>query len=253
MGRDALARHLKFNRAIHERNNRMEVDISAPEPVKKVILATGAVDGESLKVSKIQNEKRAESRKKIKEAGMNTAAYGMGVKVAKMMLNQGERDDFIRDFLVTVDTLTKVQMEIFPELAMIADRKRAKAAERAAKKAAAEGKETPEQQERRLAADSNPRNSPDAGGAGKKRRGKKADAVERAMATSAERNGELAGGAVNEPGTDGEDGDALIKRVAAEKQAEQEQRDGAALLDGAGKPKSQTEIAQQKRDEAGVP
>jgi hypothetical protein len=209
----------------------MEVDTTAPEPVKALILQTGATDGESLKVSKIQNDKRAESRKKIKEAGMNTTAYGMGVKVAKMMLNQGEREDFIRDFLITVETLTQKQVEFWPDLAMIAEKRRAKAAEKKARAAAAAGKETPEQQERRLAADTNPRSDPKRGGASKSK-AKKAGAVDRAMATSAARNGE------------GETGDELIARVAREEQAKQEQREGAALIGST--PKSQSTIAAEK-------
>lgn len=227
----------------------MEIDISAPEPVKKTILDTGLIDGESLKVSKIQNEKRAESRKKIKAAGMNTTAYGMGVKVAKMMLNQGERDDFIRDFLVTVDVLTKVQVELFPDLAMIADRKRTKLQEREAKKAAAAGGETPEAQQRRLAADANPKSKP-----------KATSAVQRAVETS-ERNqrlAEVAGGAVAEPGTSPSlsdtvaAGDALIAKTAAELTAEQEQRDGAALLNRNpdGTPKSQTQLSAEALERA---
>jgi hypothetical protein len=211
----------------------MEVDTTAPEPVKALILQTGATDGESLKVSKIQNDKRAESRKKIKEAGMNTTAYGMGVKVAKMMLNQGEREDFIRDFLITVETLTQKQVEFWPDLAMIAEKRRAKAAEKKARAAAAAGKETPEQQERRVAADTNPRSDPKRGGAANRIKPKKGDAVDRALATSAARNGE------------GETGDELIARVAREKQAEQEQREGEAVL-------SQSERAAKKREAAGL-
>lgn len=237
----------------------MEVDISTPEPVKKLILDTGVADGETLKVSKIQNEKRAKSRAKIKDAGMNTTAYGMGVKVAKMMLNQGERDDFIKDFLVTVDVLTKVQVELFPDLAMIADRKREKIKAREAKKAAAAGKETPEQQERRLAADSNPRSNPKNGGAGKKPKGTKktaTNAAERAAETS-ERNQRLQEQTAQSPGAEPgemqETGDELIARVAREEQAKQEQREGEKLLDAAGKPKSQSAIAAEKMAEAKLP
>jgi hypothetical protein len=238
----------------------MEVDTTAPEPVKALILQTGATDGESLKVSKIQNDKRAESRKKIKEAGMNTTAYGRGVRVAKMMLNQGEREDFIRDFLITVEVLTKSQVELFPHLAIIADKRRAKAAARAAREAAKNGTETPEQQQRRLAADANPRSDPNRGGAKPKVPGKKAAkkaAADRAAETS-DKNKKLeettASSAGASPGKIMAAGAAESDAALAESIAAAEQADGADILDttiagikGAdGQPKSQSQIAREK-------
>jgi len=231
----------------------MQIDTTVPEPVAKVILTTGQTDGETLKISKIQNEKRAQSRKKIKDAGMNTTAYGMGVKVAKMMLNQGEREEFIRDFLVTVEVLTKVQVELFPDLAMIADRKREKMKEREARAAAKAATKTAEDIER---------GDPKRGGAGgAKGRGKAKDAPAKpvepkvtgrrgrkpaAQAAAdraedrAEQNGRLReaqnASAGASPGTLAGTvaaGDALIANTAAALNAEQEQRDGGAILDTA--------------------
>ena len=65
-------------------------------------------------------------------------------------------------------------------------KRKERAKEKAAKAAAAAGKETPEQQERRLAADANPRSDPKRGGAGKAKK-PKPNAVDRALATSAAR------------------------------------------------------------------
>jgi hypothetical protein len=243
----------------------MQVDTTVAEPVAKVILATGQVDGETLKISQIQNDKRAESRKKIKEAGMNTTAYGMGVRVAKMMLNQGEREDFIRDFLITVEVLTKSQVELFPHLAIIADKRRAKAAARAAREAAKNGTETPEQQQRRLAADANPRSNPDRGGAkpqtkkAAKKSAPKGDgsAADRAEETS-DQNKRLEEAANSSagasPGKIMAAGAAQSDAALKESIAAAEQKEGGDILDTAidnmkgadGQPKSQSQIAREK-------
>jgi hypothetical protein len=236
----------------------MEVDTTVAEPVAKVILATGQVDGETLKISQVQNDKRAESRKKIKEAGMNTTAYGMGVRVAKMMLNQGEREDFIRDFLITVEVLTKSQVELFPHLAIIADKRRAKAAARAAREAAKNGTETPEQQQRRLAADANPRSDPNRGGAKPKVPGKKKAAADRAEETS-DQNKKLEEAAAAAPGaTPGQvmsAGAAESDKALAESIAAAEQKAGGDILDTAidnMKPKAQSAKSAEILDKTGV-
>lgn len=98
----------------------------------------------------------------MKEAGLRADAYGHAAKlVAK--LSPRELNDYIEDLLLTVAELTKVQKELFPELALKAA-KRDKAREKREAKEEAERKE-------QLAAQ-NGKGDPAKGGAGGKVNGR---------------------------------------------------------------------------------
>lgn len=203
------------------------------------------------------NKDKAGVREQADKIGIPSLAWQIGVRMVKIMDLQ-ERRDFERGFKRVTGVLSKNAETLFPEDLERQKKRKDKAKEKAAKAAAAAGKDTPEQQERRIAADNNPRSDPKSGGAGKpKPKGKAALAIEAAEAASAQRaklqglEAENGAKATMQP-IDGqtETGDELITRVSAEMNAKMEQAEGEELLRDAGKPKSQSTIVQEKLAEA---
>lgn len=171
------------------------------------------------------NKDKAAIREQADKIGVPSLAWQIGVRMVKMM-DTGERADFQRGFRRVTTVLSKAAETLFPEDIERQKKRKARKAEAAAKAAAAAGKETPEQQVRRVNADTNPRSDPKRGGAGKK----KPSTIAEAAAAS----------------------DAALK----ESIANAEQEDGAKILDTAidsmkdGTPKSQSAIAQEKLEAA---
>lgn len=118
------------------------------------LLESGNAYSASHRRSREENKVRANNRAKIKEMGMRTDAYQVGVRIVKD-LTENERKDFLRDLNAVVKVLGSRQQELFPEEAM----KAAKREERKnAKVKGNEGAPNP---------DENPRNDPASGGAGR--------------------------------------------------------------------------------------
>jgi hypothetical protein len=195
------------------------------------------------------NKDKAAIREQADKIGVPSLAWQVGVRMVKIM-DVKERADFSRGFKRVTSVLSKAAETLFPEDLARQEKRRAREAEAKAKALAAAGKDTPEQQERRLAADSNPRNNPKRGGAGGVNGRKRAATIKEAAAQS----------------------DAALAESIASVQAK-EQAEGAAILDGAidgikdgqgltGKigmgsvadevPLAQSEIARQKLADAGL-
>jgi len=184
--------------------------------------------------SRNENKVKADGRKEIEKLGFDTDAYQVSLRVARDK-TPAEQRKWVRDLKFFLKIFGNKQQELWPEDAAKAEARAKRKREKAAKAAAAAGKETPEQQERRLAADTNPRSDPNRGGA-KPRTGRKA-----------------------------KDNVVNLNRAPlasdAEKVAADEQKTGGEILDGAlqqikdagGEPKSQSAQAAEKRDEAGIP
>lgn len=181
--------------------------------------------------SQAENKIKAEGRKEIDKLGFRTDAYQSALRVARD-LTPAEQKQYVRDFRFFLKVFGDKQQELWPEDAAKAAARFKRKTERKAKDAAKAGGETPEQQERRLAADLNPRSKPKATSAKKPKAGKGIDIVGQTGVTTAE-----------SPLVQ-ESGDELIARVAREKTAEQEQRDGEALLATAGKGEPLSQSAQ---------
>ena len=166
--------------------------------------------------SKEENKGRAASRERIKNLGMVPQAFGQAVLVVKTK-TPGEIDDYVRDFLLSIEVLRQQQADLFPEeLAAALKREQLRM-----QKAAAIPRT---QEELDAASDANARSAPDAGGA--KPRKPKVVA-----------------------GTD------TLPPPVPDEQAEGEAALAAGLpqTNAAGKPKSQSQIAQEKLDAAMSP
>jgi hypothetical protein len=161
---------------------------------------------------KDENKGRAENRKHVSDLGLSTKAYQWAVQLLKSGLSEVEIKDVLRDLEIFVRVLGDRQAELFPAELAAATKRRERKAEKAAK-------EPRGGEELDAATDANPKSDPAAGGAGKRGRKAKAEPVE-------------------------ETGDELIARVAREKLAEQEQREGEALLATAGKGEPLSQSAQ---------
>lgn len=187
--------------------------------------------------SKSENSIKAEGRKEIDKLGFRTDAYQASLRVARD-LTPAEQKQYVRDFRFFLKVFADKQLQLWPEDAALAVARAKRKAERKAKDAAKAGGETPEQQVRRLAADSNPRSDPKRGGAGK---AKKAPKSQKAASNDEPKRDTI----ISETSTE-----APEVIVSAEKNAELEQITGAALLDTT--PKAQSEIAKQKLQDAGL-
>ena len=107
--------------------------------------------------SKAENKGRAASRERIKNLGMVPQAFGQAVLVVKNK-TPGEIDDYLRDFLLSIEVLRQQQADLFPEeLAAALKREQLRV-----QKAAAIPRT---QEELDAASDANARSAPDAGGA----------------------------------------------------------------------------------------
>ena len=197
----------------------METDPSkindAERQIEATILEVGQAYADSNKRQKKENKSRAENRARIKELGVRTDAYQVAVRICKD-LTESERKDFLRDLDLLVRVLGPRQRDFFEDEAIKAEKREQKRRDKEA-----EAGRT--QAELDAKTDTDPKSDPAKGGAGKGRKKK---------------------GAQAEPPA-GETGDELIARVAREKQAEQEQREGDAIL-------SQSERAAKKREAAGL-
>lgn len=199
-------------------------------------------DAEALKIielyagldadSAVINDKRRDLRTKADKIGYDSYDIQQAVHQLKKM-SKGERSDHLKK----VAHLTKVvegrQAEFWPKDAERAEKKRSKAAEKATKAAAKAAEAKAKSIE---AGDNNPRSKPKASSAKKPAKGNVV-------------------GMDGKPGTLTDTvaaGDALISKTAAELTADQEQREGAALLDTAGKPRSQSAIAAEIAAAAGT-
>ena len=183
--------------------------------------------------SRKENEIKATSRKRVADLGLRTDAYQIGIRLVKD-LTEGERADFMRDLGLVLKVLGARQADLFPDEVLKAEKRAQKARDREAKAGRSKA-------ELDAASDSNPKSDPAAGGAGK--RGRKAKG-------EGSKAPQTAGEAPKGDDDDGETGDELIARAAAEKNAELEQKEGGVLLENAGKPKSQSQISAEKLEAA---
>lgn len=119
--------------------------------------------------SQAENKIKAEGRKEIDKLGFRTDAYQSALRVARD-LTPAEQKQYVRDFRFFLKVFGDKQQELWPEDAAKAAARFKRKAERKAEEAAKAGGETPEQQERRLAADFKRRSDPKSGGAGKGRK-----------------------------------------------------------------------------------
>lgn len=188
--------------------------------------------------AKAINKDKAAVREQADKIGIPSLAWQIGVRMVKMM-DTRERRDFERGFKRVTGVLSKNADTLFPE---DIERQKKRAAKKAADLAKA-GKETPEQQERRVAADANPRSDPKRGGAGKAK--KPSTAAEIAEETSRKREQQQA--LIEENGAKATLGKPWPDDVAAAEQAE-----GEAVLDALTPrtKKAQSEIAAEKREAA---
>lgn len=111
------------------------------------ILESGNAYSASHRRSRDENRVRAGNRAKIKDMGMRTDAYQVGVRIVKD-LTESERKDFLRDLNLVVKVLGSRQQELFPEEALKAATREAK---RKAKLTGKEGAPDP---------DTNPNSAP---------------------------------------------------------------------------------------------
>lgn len=138
--------------------------------------------------SQAENKLKAEGRKEIDKLGFRTDAYQSALRVARD-LTPAEQKQYVRDFRFFLKAFGDRQQELWPEDAVKAAARAKRKAERKAKDAAAAGGESAEAQERRLAADANPRSKPKASSARKPKAAKAAvEELNRAPLASAEAN-----------------------------------------------------------------
>ena len=193
--------------------------------VEQRVFKEGEAYAASHKRSRAENKERSASRERIKEMGLRTDAYQVGVRIVKD-LTALERKAFLQDLELVVRILGSRQKDLFPEEAMRAEKReqRRKEAEAEAKKGSA-GAPDP---------DKNPRSDPAKGGA-KPRVGKKGEAATGAVVGL---DGKPLPAAETE--TEQQEGDAALKGLAPDTAAAQE----------AAKPKSQSQIAAEKLEAA---
>ncbi len=137
-------------------NNPDEIN-DAQRYVESVLFKEGQDYAERNKRSKVENKGRAESRKRVKETGVNVNAYHTAVRLIKD-LSARELKEWRRDLDITLKVLGSKQTELFPEEAL-------KSAKREADRKA---REAEEKTKRGVDADTNPRSDPNRGGAAKK-------------------------------------------------------------------------------------
>jgi len=197
----------------------------------------------SLRRSKAENDERASIRANADKIGIPPKAFQQAVGMLRVM-DSADLKLHQRGVRRMFKALAGKVADLFPDDVERQEKRAARKKEADAKAAAAAGGETPEAQERRIAADSNPRSKP------------KASSAKKAKPTKAELSA------------------AAAAAAAAPGALDDEQAEGAAILDGAidsikdgqgltGKtgmgsvadevPLSQTALAAQKRSEAGLP
>jgi hypothetical protein len=122
--------------------------------IEQRVFKEGEAYAASHKRSRAENKDRSASRERIKEMGLRTDAYQVGVRIVKD-LTALERKAFLQDLELVVRVLGSRQKDLFPEEAMRAEKReqRRKEAEAEAKKGSA-GAPDP---------DKNPRSDPEQG------------------------------------------------------------------------------------------
>lgn len=221
---------------------------------QKVILKFAEETQASLTRSSNENEIRANIRENVEKLGIDSKAFQVAVRMAKGM-TPGERQDYQTSITDTLEAIDGHESDLFGAAEIAARDKRA---QKRADKAA--GKPTPPSKAD-AKSDKAKRSDPKSGGAGKKGKDKPA------AADTAPGQDEVI--VDDGEGPPGETGDEMIKRVSAKKNAEREQREGGAVLDQKiadvkaaagdvdkvgenGIPKSQSQIAAEKRNALGL-
>lgn len=178
--------------------------------------------------SQNENKVKADGRKEIDKLGFRTDAYQSALRVARD-LTPAEQKQYVRDFRFFLKVFGDKQQELWPEDAAKAAARAKRRAERKAKETAAAGGETPEQQERRLAADLNPRSDPKRGGAGKGRKKAEKPATPAPAGDAKPWPDDTAAALAKAPPSDATH--AALESSEAAINAEQEQIAGAEILD----------------------
>lgn len=167
---------------------------------------------ELIKRRKSLNDEIKDERDQMEKIGVHPRAYQDEVRNFRLY-DESERIEYMASRRKMSEVLSSAEGDIFAE--EMAERAE-KAERRKARLSGKEGAPDP---------DTNPKSKP------------KASSARKPKPASDAENGDTE-----------ETGDELIARVAAEKAAEQEQRDGAAILDGT--PKSQSTLAAEAREAA---
>lgn len=194
------------------------------------------------------NDERANIRENVDKLGVSPKAFQVALIMARD-LNKGERADYQDSLNRVLGVLDGKEADLFGAAEIAARDKRAqKRADKAAGKPTGKAKADAK-------SDSSPRSDPEAGGAGK-RRGRPPNKDKPASNVVPLREGAST-----------KEIDESIKQTAAELNAEQEQREGAAILDRSGsapvdnggktagessEPISQSAQAQAQREKAGL-
>lgn len=196
-------------------------DVKLNKQIVKLLEQYASCDRRSAEI----NDERSTIRANAEKLGFSSQEFQDGVRYVKKMDAEGRKEHFAK-----VDRLIAAVDDDKQAMLWPVEAERIKKRRDQDRVAAEEAAQTARDQAERDKPGS--RSDPASGGAGKKPR--KAKDAPTPPTPPAE-----------------EDGDALIRRVAAEKQAELEQKEGAALLDG--KPKSQSQIAAEKREALQIP
>lgn len=229
---------------------------SAKMQVDNTIIKLAEQYAASLRRSATENDERSTIRANAKKIGIEPRAFQQGVSMVKMM-DPGERRDHQRGLKRMLSVLSDKVADLFPEDVERQKQRAERRREREANAAIAAGGETPEQQVRRLSADTNPRSKPkDSSAVKPKRRKAPETAVEAAEQVSEQRSRQrdleaenVAKATIKSPWPD----DAAADRHA------QEQEAGDALLEGhldtmkaGAEPESQSAQAAAIRDKLGL-
>lgn len=186
-------------------------NMDARMQVDNTILKLAGQQAASLRRSKAETDERAVIASNVKKLGVPPKAWRQAVTMMRIM-DPTERKEHQRGLKRVMSVLGEHMADLFPEDVEKQQARASRKKEREAKAAAAAGKETPEQQERRLAADSNPRSDPKSGGAGKRPRKPKAVKEQITIHDTVAA------------------GDALISSTAAQLNAADEQAEGDSIL-----------------------
>ena len=139
-------------------------DMILDAEVLKIIEEYAELDEQSHTLNGRRAELRAKADKK-----MGIQSYDLQSAVHKLKkMTKAERVAHEKTVARIIRAVDGRQAEFWPDEVAAATKRAATKAEKAAKAKSAAGGETPEQQERRVAADTNPRSDPKRGGAGKK-------------------------------------------------------------------------------------
>lgn len=176
------------------------------------------------------NEERQQIRENAEKLGIPSKSFQHAVGMVKGM-TEGERTDYTNGVNRMLEAIGTEEMRatLFPEIVEAERRRAAKEAERAAAKQAAEGR-TPE--ELNAETDSNPRSDPEAGGAAKATKKGKKQAVTGERPTEEELTAAAAKAAQAQDPEQAE-GDAALKAMMPE-------------------TRSQSQIAAEKLEQAGL-